>query len=126
MGSQPGRQFAPGQLCLSLRSVAEGKMMRVMMEWEEHRGQCSRFPGICLTTEENLRLETVQGHTVVRLIIASNGVPFLQNEVSRVMLPATLAKPIWVWPEERAKKKKKMRSRIQRSRDLCSAPTSHS
>ena len=31
-GSQPGRPFAPGQLHLSCRSVAEGKMIRVMME----------------------------------------------------------------------------------------------
>ena len=47
----PGR--ACGQLRLSRRSVVEGKMIMEMMEWGGHRGQCTRFPGICLTTEEN-------------------------------------------------------------------------
>ena len=43
-----GRPFAPDQLRLSRRSVAEGKMMRVVMEWGGYRGQCNRFPGIAI------------------------------------------------------------------------------
>ena len=52
-GYQPGRSFAPGQLRLSRPSVAEGKMVWVIMERRGHRRQCIRFPGICHTSEEN-------------------------------------------------------------------------
>ena len=38
-----------GQSRLSRRSVPGGKMM---MEWERHRGQCNRSPGIYITTED--------------------------------------------------------------------------
>ena len=46
-----------------------------------HRGQCNRFPDICLTTEENPgkpQLVNRRGHFVAWPVIASNGVPFLQ------------------------------------------------
>ena len=33
--SQPGRPFAPSQLCLS---VTEGKMIREIMEWSGNQG----------------------------------------------------------------------------------------
>ena len=63
-GSQPGRPFAPGQLCLSHRSVAEGKMMSVIMQQGGggHWRQCNGFPGICLTTEENSRKPKLGNH----------------------------------------------------------------
>ena len=54
--------------------------MRVMMEWGGHRGQCNRFLGICLATEENRETRQLgyrRGDLVVRPVIASNGVPFL-------------------------------------------------
>ena len=48
-----------GHLPRSVMSIlsfsCEGKMMRVTMEWEVHQGQCNKFPGIYLTTEENPR-----------------------------------------------------------------------
>ena len=68
----PYRTFAPSQLRLSLRSVAEGKM--VMTEWEGHRQLCNRFPGICRTTEENPgkpQLGNRRGHLVTWPVIAS-------------------------------------------------------
>ena len=46
-----------------------------------HQGQCNRFPGICLTTEENpgkLQLGNRRGQIVALPVITSNGVPSLQ------------------------------------------------
>ena len=93
MGSQPGRPFAPGQLRLSHRSVAEGKMMKVMMEWEGHHGQCNRFPGISL----QLRKTSVRKPSGALSSVTSHCFkwgPFSPNEFCRIMLPAPLAKPI--------------------------------
>ena len=54
-------------VCLVGQSL-KGKMMRVMMEsGGGHRGQCNRFPGICLTSEENSgkpQLGNRRGHLV--------------------------------------------------------------
>ena len=63
-GSQPGRPFAPGQLRLSRRSVAEGKMMRVIMECRDTRDRVTDFLTFALRlrkTPENLSQETVGG-----------------------------------------------------------------
>ena len=80
-GPQPGWPFAPGQLRLSRRSVAERTMIRVKMKWGGQRRQCNRFPGIFLTSEENPgkpQLGNRRGHLVAWPVIASNGVPFLE------------------------------------------------
>ena len=64
MGSQPGRPHALGQLRLSRQPVAEGKMMRVMMEWGDTRGCATDFLAFALRlrkTPENLSYETFGG-----------------------------------------------------------------
>ena len=90
-----------------------------------YQGQCNRFPGICLTTEENPRkpqLGNRQGAHTSATVIASNGVPSLQMKLvgSRYLL-------LQLNPFRSGQKSmpKNMRSRIQRSRDLWSAPTGH-
>ena len=59
-----------------------------------------------LTTEENLRKPSGE-HSSETSHCFKWG-PFPPNEVCRIMLPAPLAKPIRVWPEERAE----LRSRV--------------
>ena len=67
------------------------------MEWGGHWGQWNRFPGICLTSEENPRkpqLGNRWGHLIAWPVIASNGVPFLEMKSVRPCYLLLLAKPI--------------------------------
>ena len=126
MGSQPGRPLATSQLRLFRRSVVEEKMMRVMMEWEGYRGKCNRFPGICLTTEENPgkpQLGNRRGSLTSVTSYCFKWGTFPPNEVGRATLPAPLAKPIGSGQKSVPKKSI---SRIRRSRDLGRAPPDHS
>ena len=50
---------------MSVSSVTEGKIMRIMMEWGDTGGSATDFLEICLTTEENLEISgNCQGHLV--------------------------------------------------------------
>ena len=84
-------------------------MIRVMTEWGGgHRGQCNRFPGICLTTEENPGKPQLGNRRGAHSSATSHCFkwgPFPQNEADRITLPAPLVKPIQVRPEKRAEKK---------------------
>ena len=80
--------------------------MRVMTEWGVHRGQCNRFPGICLTTEENPRKPQLGNRRRTHSSATSHCFkwgPFPPNEGGRVTLSAPLAKPVQVRPEKHAK-----------------------
>ena len=114
IGSQPGRPFSPGQSRLSCRSVAEGKMM----EWGGTPGKCNRFPGICLTTEENPGRPQLGNCPGAHSSMTSHCFKwghFSPNEVGRITLPAPLAKPIRIRPEELAKKIEIQDPKIPRS-----------
>ena len=72
-----------------------------------HRGQCNRFPGNCLTTEENPRKPQLGNRRGAYSSATSHCFkwsPFPPNEVGRITLPAPLAKPIQVRPENNAEK----------------------
>ena len=91
-----------------------------------HRGQYNRFPGICLTTEENPGKPQLGNRSGAHSSATSHCFkwgPFPPNKVGRITLPGPLAKPIQIWPESMPKK---MRSRIRRPRDLWRDPTGHS
>ena len=102
---------------MSCQAVAEGKMIRVMMEWGRHQGQCNRFPGICLRTRKTPvrkplgALSSMTSHCF-------KWYPFPPNEVSRATLPALLQKPIG--PSQKSMLKN------LRSKDPESTPLGHS
>ena len=67
------------------------------------RGQFNSFPGICLMTEENPGKpqlgNSLGAHSSATSHCFKWG-PLLPNEVGSITLPALIAKPIQVQPEE--------------------------
>ena len=95
--------------------------------WNEgggHWEQCNKFLGICFMTEENpQKLRKLSGALSSVTSHWSKWSSFPPNEVCRITLPAPLAKPIG--PSQKSLLKN-LRSGIQRSQDLGSAPPGHS